>query len=213
MLYSSWERCGKGSLPMHEPVPAVTVIYRGANVIFGSFATPGGAPAWDPMWGERPDSEDEVEVVVAKYPDQFAVEFSRGIVWGIQPMVHNFTMKDTENSRIASDIQFMKDSARFYFDHRDYLFDGELLRPAKLDCAAKRVEFLSASCYKRVKDSTTYVQEALPCVFHSEWRAKDGRKAAILVNWTREAQEYELDFDGKKKKGMLAPLSWKLENL
>ena len=75
------------------------------------------------------------------------------------------------------------------------------------------MEFLSASCYKRVKDSTTYVQEALPCVFHSEWRAKDGRKAAILVNWTREAQEYELDFDGKKKKGMLAPLSWKLENL
>ena len=50
-------------------------------------------------------------------------------------------------------------------------------------------------------------------MFHSEWRAKDGRKAAILVNWTREAQEYELDFDGKKKKGMLAPLSWKLENL
>ena len=165
------------------------------------------------MWGERPDSEDEVEVVVAKYPDQFAVEFSRGIVWGIQPMVHNFTMKDTENSRIASDIQFMKDSARFYFDHRDYLFDGELLRPAKLDCAAKRVEFLSASCYKRVKDSTTYVQEALPCVFHSEWRAKDGRKAAILVNWTREEQQYELDFEGVKRTGTLAPLSWKLENL
>ena len=213
MLYSSWERCGKGSLPAHEPVPAATVIYRGANVIFGSFATPGGAPAWDPLWGERPDRADDVEAVVSKYPDQFAVEFARGIVWGIQPMVHNFTMDDVANPRLAKDLQFMKGSARFYFDNRDFLFDGELLKPARLVCAVKRVEFLSASCYKRVKDSTTYVQEALPCVFHSEWRAKDGRKAAILVNWTRKEQQYELDFEGVKRTGTLAPLSWKVENL
>ena len=213
MLYSSWERCGKGSLPAHEPVPAATVIYRGANVIFGSFATPGGAPAWDPLWGERPDRADDVEAVVSKYPDQFAVEFARGIVWGIQPMVHNFTMGDVANPRLAKDLQFMKGSARFYSDNRDFLFDGELLKPARLVCAAKRVEFLSASCYKRVKDSTTYVQEALPCVFHSEWRSKDGRKAAILVNWTREEQQYELDFEGVKRTGTLAPLSWKAESL
>ena len=210
LLYSSWERNGKGSLPQHEPVPAVTVIYRGAAVIFGSFATPGGAPAWDPMWGKKPDG-DEVEAVVARYPDQFAVELSRGIVWGIQPMVHNFTMKDVANPRLEKDLQFMKDSAKFYFDNRDFLFDGELLKPAKLRCAAKRVEFLSASCYKRVKDSVTYVQEALPTVFHSEWRAKDGRKAAVLVNWSREEQKYELDFDGVKRDGTLPPLSWKRE--
>ena len=209
LLYSSWERCGKGSLPAHEPVPAVSVIYRGAEVIFGSFATPGGAPAWDPMWGKKPDG-DEVEAVVAKYPDQFAVEFARGIVWGIQPMVHNFTMKDVANPRIAKDIQFMKDSAKFYNAHKEFLFDGELLSPATLRCATKRVEFLSASCYKRVKDSSTYVQEALPTVFHSEWRAKDGRCAAILVNWSRETQGYELEFDGKKHAGKIPALSWML---
>jgi hypothetical protein len=213
MLYSSWERCGKGSLPEHEPVPAATVIYRGANVIFGSFATPGGAPAWDPMWGERPDTDDDVEKIVSKYPEQFAVEFARGIVWGIQPMVHNFTMKDVANPRIADDLRFMKDSARFYFDNRDVLFDGEMLKPARLTCASKRVEFLSASCYRRVKDSSVFVQEALPCVFHSEWKAKDGRRAAILVNWTREEQPYELDCEGVKRTGTLAPLSWKAENL
>ena len=212
LLYSSWERNGKGLLPQSEPVPAVSVIYRGASVIFGSFATPGGAPAWDPMWGEKPDRDDEVEAVVAKYPDQFAVEFARGIVWGIQPMVHNFTMKDVANPRLAKDVQFMKDSSKFYFDNRDFLFDGELLKPANLACAAKRVEFLSASCYKRVKDSAVYVQNALPAVFHSEWRAPDGRKAAILVNWTREKQRYELDFGGAKRSGVLPALSWKRED-
>jgi len=72
------------------------------------------------------------------------------------------------------------------------------------------VEFLSASCYKRVKDSSTYIQEALPTVFHSEWRAKDGRCAAILVNWSRETQGYELEFDGKKHAGKIPALSWML---
>lgn len=210
LLYSSWERCGKGSLPRSEPVPAVSVIYRGAAVVFGSFATPGGAPAWDPMWGKKPDG-DEVEAVVAKYPDQFAVEFARGIVWGIQPMVHNFTMKDVANPHLAKDLQFMKDSAKFYFDNRDFLFDGELLKPAKLECETKRVKFLSASCYKRVKDSATYVQEALPCVFHSEWRAKDGREVAVLANWTREERKYTLDFGGVKKSGIIPALSWRIE--
>jgi hypothetical protein len=111
------------------------------------------------------------------------------------------------------ELQFRKDSAKFYDGNRDFLFDGELLKPATLKCAAKRVEFLATSCYKRVKDSATYVQEALPCVFHSEWRAKDGRKAAVLANWTRETQTYELHFEGVKKTGTLAPLSWRLETL
>ena len=88
-------------------MPAATVIYRSAAVVFGSYATSGGVPAWDPLWGVNPDKPD-VEEIVAKYPDQFAVEFARGVVWGMQPMVHNFTMKDVENPRIAHDVQYMK---------------------------------------------------------------------------------------------------------
>ena len=34
--------------------------------------------------------------------------------------------------------------------------------------------------------------------------------ASVLVNWTREAQKYELDFDGARESGVLPPLSWKL---
>lgn len=209
MLYSSWERNGLGTMPHVEPVPAVTVIYRGAGVLYGSFATPGGIPGWDPLWGKYPDKPD-VEKQIAKYPDQFAVEFARGIVWGVQPMVHNFVMRDVTNPRIAKDIQFMKDSAKFYHDHKEFLFDGEMLKPAKLTCATKRVPFLGTSSYKRPHESKECVQPALPTVFHSEWRAKDGRKAAVLVNWTREAQKYELEFEGKKHVGTIPALSWML---
>ena len=151
--------------------------------------------------------------MVAKYPDQFAVEFARGIVWGVQPMVHNFLIKDVANPRIAKDIQFMKDSARFYFDHRDFLFDGMMLKPAKLECAAKRVEFLETSSYKRPHESGVSVQNALPVVFHSEWRASDGREAAILVNWSREEQSYTLTYGDEVRNGILKPLSWGIVEL
>ena len=153
-----------------------------------------------------------MEKQIAKYPDQFAVEFARGIVWGVQPMVHNFVMRDVTNPRIAKDIQFMKDSAKFYHDHKDFLFDGEMLKPAKLTCATKRVPFLKTSSYKRPHESTECVQPALPTVFHSEWRAPDGRTAAVLVNWTREEQKYELEFEGKRFKDNLPALSWRLES-
>ena len=210
VIYSSWERYGMGSLPEHEPVPAVTAIYRGAAVLFGSFATPGGIPAWDPLWGPNADPP-ESEAIAAKHPDQFAVEFARGVVWGIQPMVHNFTMKDVANPRLAGDIEYMKDTAKFYHAHRDFLFDGRLLKPAALKCATRRAGFLSASSYNRMKGCKTYVQKALPAVFHSEWRAADGREAAVLANWTKERQEYVLDFGGgRTASGVLAPREWRL---
>ena len=106
----------------------------------------------------------------------------------------------------------MKDSAQFYHDHKNFLFDGEMLKPAKLTCATKRVEFLKTSSYRRPHESNACVQPALPCVFHSEWRAKDGREAAVLVNWTREEQAYDIEFEGVRRRGKLPPLSWRLLN-
>jgi hypothetical protein len=127
-------------------------------------------------------------------------------------MVHNFLMRDVMNPRIAKDVQFMKDATRFYHDNKDFLFDGEMLAPAKLTCATKRVEFLQTSSYTRPHESRTCVQPALPTVFHSEWRAKDGRRAAILANWTREDQECEIEFGGSRSRVRLPPLSCRILN-
>ncbi len=124
-------------------------------------------------------------------------------------MVHNFLMKDIENPRLAEDIRFLKDSARFYHDHRDFLFDGRMLKPAKLQCATRKVPFLRASSYTRPHKSGRCVQNALPVIMHSEWRAKDGREVSILVNWTREEQDYEIEFSGKKSKGSIPAMTWR----
>jgi hypothetical protein len=43
--------------------------------------------------------------------------------------------------------------------------------------------------------------------------APDGRTAAVLVNWTRDAQPYALQWKGFKASGSLPPLSWHLVSL
>ncbi len=46
--------------------------------------------------------------------------------------------------------------------------------------------------------------------FHSEWRAPDGRKAAVLVNWTREEQAYDLAAPDIAAAGVLPARSWRI---
>ena len=48
----------------------------------------------------------------------------------------------------------------------------------------------------------------LPTIFHSVWRAPDGRVAAVLVNWTRKPQPYELKTPDLTISGTLSPRGW-----
>ena len=46
---------------------------------------------------------------------------------------------------------------------------------------------------------------SLPTIFHSVWRAPDCRVAAVLVNWTRKPQPYELKTPDLTISGTLSP--------
>ena len=144
------------------------------------------------------------------FPDQFAVEFARPIVWGNQPSVHALQMNHATDARYAAEYGFMVESARFYRDHRKYLFDGELLNPGKLECAAREVRFQRRGIYHKAGSYGTVVQPALPTVFHNVWRAPDGSVAAILVNWSRESQSYRLDCPAGTSTGEIPALGWRV---
>ena len=145
-----------------------------------------------------------------KYPDQFAVEFARGVAWGQQPTVHKFLMEHATSPRFAADYAFMKDTARFYFDNRDLLFDGEMRAPGTLTCPTQRVAFLRRGSYTKPEEVKETVRDALPTVFHSVWRSKGGRTAAVLVNWSRAEQTFALETPDVSARGTIPPRSWKL---
>ena len=70
--------------------------------------------------------------------------------------------------------------------------------------------FLRRSSYTKPQDVKEAVEDALPTVFHSVWRAKGGRTAAVLVNWSRTEQTFALETPDVSARGTIPARSWKL---
>jgi len=75
------------------------------------------------------------------------------------------------------------------------------------------VELFIRGIYTKPEKARVVRHPSHATILHSVWRAKDGRKAAVLVNWTKDEQPYVLECECFKSSGSLAPLSWKLEDL
>ena len=214
VCYPSIERYrrGMGFKPADEVemVPVYSAIYHGAVALFGSYAMMDGVPPWDELWpaerrwkSERPWHR--------LFPDQYAVEFCRGVVWGQQPTVHNFKAAFADDPEFREDYRFTIETARFYFAHREALFDGEMLNPGRMSCDARDVKFLVRGTFAAEGEYQEFVAKALPTVLHSVWRTPDGRVGAVLVNWTREPRDYRLQAPdiGGIREGLLPARSWK----
>ena len=200
----SYERfSGAGEVKV-EKVPVFPAIYHGAYAGFGNYATIDGILPWDPLWDASERWTDEKDWPRI-FPDQFRVEVARGVVWGLQPTVHNFRSECVE--KCPADYRFMVDTARFHHANLDLLFDGEMLSPGRLACARKKVEFINRGVYSK-KGEYAVATHVLPVVFHSVWRSPSGRVAATLCNWTNDPQSYSLATPDGAARGMLPPRSW-----
>ncbi|MFA7173181.1 MAG: DUF6259 domain-containing protein [Kiritimatiellia bacterium] len=211
---TSYERCGLGTLPEFEAVPVWNALYHGAAACFGTYSLLDGIAPWDKDWPTdqkwKPSDEKDWH---AMFPNQFPVEFARTVVWGNQPSVHALRMSHMTEAKYAPEYRFMLETVKFYRANRDYLYDGEMLAPGKLDCAKKEVKFMRRGIYTKAGKYGVSIQPALPTVFHSVWSNAGGKGRAFLVNWSREGQAYALDCPAGKAKGVLGPLAWKTVDL
>ena len=82
--------------------------------------------------------------------------------------------------------------------------------PGTLTCPTQRVAFLRRGSYTKPEEVKEAVRDALPTVFHSVWRSKGGRTAAVLVNWSRDEQPFTLATPDVTASGMIPARSWKL---
>ena len=196
-----------------EMVPAFMAVYHGLASFFGNYASIDGIPPWDDRWPpeDRWKSEREWDSL---YPDQFAHELASGVVWGMQPTVHNLTSAQLDEQRLAVDCAFLLDTVRFHAANRDLLFFGEMMHPGRMQTAAMTVKFFARGIFTKPGKGKTIVKNGLPAVMHSIWRAPDGREAVVFVNWTRHPQKYDLDIgNGRRLVGTLPARSWKREGL
>lgn len=211
---TSHERCGLGTLPAFEAVPAWNAIYHGLAACFGTYSLLDGIAPWDRDWPtDRKWAAKDEKDWHKLFPDQFAVEFARTVVWGNQPSVHALRMSHFEDPQYAPEMAFMRETVKMYRANRDWLYDGIMLAPGTLVCAKKEVKFLRRGIYNKAGQYGVSTQPALPTVFHSIWKGANGHARAYLVNWSRDDQAYVLDAPAGRRTGTLKPLAWAVVDL
>jgi hypothetical protein len=170
-----------------RPVPLFNAVYHGRAVCFGSYTLLDGVPPFDELWPARFRTPPEAEKDwAALCPDQFAFELARTVSFGNQPLAGNLTAEHLADPRLAGEIGFLVDVARFYHAHREWLLWGTLLPPGALECPAREIRFLQRFIFTKPGEET-YLTRSHPAVLHAEWQAPDGRLGAVLFNYTREA--------------------------
>jgi hypothetical protein len=199
----SSERFGKDG----DYVPLFTSVYHGKLAVFGSYAHVDGVTPWDPLWPPEDRWQEEKEWHKL-YPEQFPLELSRAVVWGIQPMVCNLTLCHCQEPEFAGLYRFIIDTAKFYHANREYLFDGTMLSPDGFKCDEREVEFMVRTIFTK-KENSRIIKKAVPAVLHSCWQAPSGEKVLFAVNYTGAKQRWE--YLGKS--GVLMPQSWLKQDL
>ena len=198
--------------PSWTPVPVYQAIYHPITTTYGSYATIDNYPPWDELWPEK-DSYGDLGDLISGFPDEFAVEVSRTVTWGMKPSVHQLFLQHADDPKTAASYRFLCDTVKFYIANLDLLYDGEMLDPGVMDCAGLDVKFLKFTTYAPKGSEETIVQKDMPTVFHSVWRAPGGKVAAVLVNWSRAPQRYRLETpDVGVVEGVLPPRSWRCVN-
>ena len=171
-----------------DPIPLFQSVYHGKFAFFGNYAHPDGTTPWDPLW--PPEDRWKTEKEWHKlYPDQFFLELGRTVAWGVQPMVCNIKESLFTNPEFGEIHRFILDTARFYHANREFLFDGEMLSPSGFTCSIAQVDFLARMIFTK-ENQCNVVHKEMPAILHSCWRAPDGTKALILVNYTAKAQDW-----------------------
>ena len=208
-LWQNGERFGMPAQPEAETVPAFMAVYHGALAVYGSYAVIDGIPPWDPKWPDT-DKWQKEEPWETLYPDQYALEFARGVAMGMQPMVHQLRMSHFDDPRYAGNFKFTVDTAKFYHANRDFLYDGTMRAPGTLTCARQPVELFIRGIYTKPEKARVVRHPSHPVILPSVWRAKDGRMAAVLCNWSRSEQKYAISTPDIATAGVIPARSWKL---
>jgi len=184
-----------------ETLPLFAAVHHGRYALYGNYASPDGVPPWDPLWPAEARRKQE-RPWHRLYPDQFFFELARTIAWGVQPMVCNLRMSLWQDPEFADARRFLIECARFYRDHREFLFDGEMLDPEEFRCREREVVFLVRMIFTREGEEKE-LRRTFPAVLHSRWRSPAGETMLVLVNYS--ASEETWSFRGSS--GVIAPHS------
>jgi hypothetical protein len=199
-LDSSFERMSPTEAEYEiEPLPLFNAIYHEYAITFGSYASITGVPPYDELWPEstRPPEYGKLISYSRVYPDQFAIELTRTLIWGLKPMTANFYSEIMGKDEFEEDIKFMEKIAKFHNLAREYLVHGEMMPSPQIECPVESVKFLSRTIYTK-PENIREVYKNMPVIMASAWKSEKNHYCIILVNFSRSPADVKVSIDLSK---------------
>ena len=149
--------------PLGPTLPLAMAVYHDYHVFYGSI------------------------IVLAQSLQAQVAKQQRALVWGAIPGFHAMPIHDY---RVATDLKFLLwEIGGFRRKHRDYLIEGEMLRPPKLRLmtgaapSAELIEVLSSEQSTEAMPSIVAKGTAMPypAVLASAWRSGKGKIGVVVA--------------------------------
>jgi hypothetical protein len=162
-----------------EPIPMFHAVYHDCTVLYGNYSSL-TRPPYDDLWPAQYAPQKPLELLDAKFAQQFRLEQGRAFVWGQQPTLANFLPEQLESRR--AELDFVIRIARLRRAAAKYLRDGVFLRPPVTGAGQATIPMSRLSIYAGQQEAVQEYTKTVSVVLASAWQAADGAIAVALVN-------------------------------
>jgi len=162
-----------------EPIPLFHAVYHDCAVLYGNYSSL-TRPPYDELWPAEFAPEKPLELLDAKFAQQFRLEQARAFVWGQQPTLANFLPEQLTSRR--AELDFVLRIARLRRCAAKYLQGGVLLRPPRIAADEMTIPVSRLSIYAGQQDVVREYSMRVPMVLSSAWQSADGSVAVALAN-------------------------------
>ncbi len=175
-----------------EPIPLFQSVYHEYALSYGSYSSL-MSPPYDEKWPQanRPDTQGLLDSI---YSQQFMIEQGRSFIWGMQPMLANFTADQLLQR--PQEINYLLRLARLRKQYPQYLLYGAFCRPPVILPAPlmQQITLSKLSIYAGQNEHVRTFQKDMPTVLIGAWHSADGQLGLPIVHLGSVKTQIRLDF-------------------
>ncbi|MEO7999735.1 MAG: DUF6259 domain-containing protein, partial [Gemmatimonadaceae bacterium] len=162
-----------------EVIPMFQAAYHPYALTYGTYGSL-TLPPYDELWPKEKRPPTALQLLDAKFVQQFHLEQARMFVWGMQPTIANFLPDQlTERRR---EIDYLERLAKMRYGMREYFQEGTFVRAPKIDVPTTDILLSRISIYAARLGGPTEAHITSPQVLSAAWKARNGNVAIAMAS-------------------------------
>lgn len=164
-------------------IPMFQAAYHPYALTYGTYGSL-TLPPYDELWPKEKRPPTALQLLDAKFVQQFYLEQARMFVWGMQPTIANFLPNQlTERRR---EIDYLERLATLRYGLREFFQEGTFLRAPIVEVPETDILLSRISIYAARLGGPTEAHITSPQVLAGAWRSKAGSVAIALASIATE---------------------------